>query len=429
MTPRKLLTFLTLATIVVALLGCCLPANALQRQARPTPTAAVVMESTVQTPKQQAAEGVATATPKPTSTAVVAEQPAQQSPKPSATGRAAAVTPELLTEEQIFDAVEAMTVRVYEKVSPSVVHIKSQVTTMDFFGGLYPSEGTGSGFIIDKQGHIVTNNHVVEGAENIEVTLFDKTVAKAKIVGLDPFNDLAVLRIDVDPDKLHPVDMSFDGQLKVGQRAIAIGNPYGLDWTLTEGVISALGRPLQFSLNRIIYDTIQTDAAINPGNSGGPLLNSRGQLIGVTSAVRSGAENIGFAIPLSTLRRVIPELIENGRYRHPWLGIAGYTLFPELAQRLGLPVEKGILIARVYANSPAVEAGLRGATREVILGNTRLYVGGDILVEINGVSIDSNEALREFLETRTRVGEQVEIKFYRGDKLMTSRATLTERQQ
>jgi S1-C subfamily serine protease len=178
-----------------------------------------------------------------------------------------------------------------------------------------------------------------------------------------------------------------------------------------------------------MYDTIQTDAAINPGNSGGPLLNSQGQLIGVNSAVRSGAENIGFAIPLSTLRRVLPELIQNGRYRHPWLGMAGYTLFPELSQQLDLPVEKGILIARVYANTPATEAGLRGASREVVLGNTRLYVGGDILVEIDGVSIDSNEILREFLETRTHVGQQVEIKFYRGDKLMTAQATLTERQQ
>ena len=396
---RRQLILIVLALIVVALLGCGVSVDALQRQARPTPTAVVLIRSTAQASEQSAPVLVVTATPAP------------------------------LTEEQLFDAAEALTIRVYEKVSPSVVHIKSQVTTMDFFGGLYPSEGTGSGFIMDKEGHIVTNNHVVEGAENVEVTLFDKTVAKAEIVGLDPFNDLAVIRIKVDADKLQPVDMSFSGQLKVGQRAIAIGNPFGLDWTLTEGVISALGRPLQISRERIMYDTIQTDAAINPGNSGGPLLNSHGQLIGVNSAVRSGAENIGFAIPLSTLRRVVPELIQNGRYRHPWLGIAGYSLSPELSQRLNLPVEKGILIARAYADSPAVEAGLKGASSEVVLGNTRLYVGGDILVEIDGVSIDSNEVMREFLETHTRVGQQVEVKFYRGDKLMTSRATLTERQQ
>ena len=254
-------------------------------------------------------------------------------------------------------------------------------------------------------------------------------MTKAEIVGLDPLNDLAVIRIKVDADKLHPVDMSFSEQLKVGQRAIAIGNPYGLDWTLTAGVISALGRSLQISQDRIMYDVIQTDAAINPGNSGGPLLNSHGQLIGVNSAMRQGAQNIGFAIPLSTVRRVVPELIQNGRYRHAWLGLAGYSLFPELSQRLELPVEKGILIAQVVANGPAAQAGLRGANREAVLGNTRLYVGGDILVEIDGVAIDSNGALREFLETRTRVSQQVEVKFYRGDKVMTARATLSEREQ
>jgi putative serine protease PepD len=382
---------------IVALLGCSLSANILREQVQPTPT--------------------------------VEAQPTPQEPDQPAPVRVVTATPEPLTEQEAYDAAEASTIRVYERVSPAVVHIKSQVTTMDFFGGLYPAEGTGSGFIIDKEGHIVTNNHVVEGAENVEVTLFDKTVTKAEIVGLDPLNDLAVIRIKVDADKLHPVDMSFSEQLKVGQRAIAIGNPYGLDWTLTAGVISALGRSLQISQDRIMYDVIQTDAAINPGNSGGPLLNSHGQLIGVNSAMRQGAQNIGFAIPLSTVRRVVPELIQNGRYRHAWLGLAGYSLFPELSQRLELPVEKGILIAQVVANGPAAQAGLRGANREAVLGNTRLYVGGDILVEIDGVAIDSNEALREFLETRTRVSQQVEVKFYRGDKVMTARATLSEREQ
>lgn len=391
------LALLVAGATIVALLGCSLSANILREQVQPTPT--VEAQATPQEPDQPAPVRVVTATPEP------------------------------LTEQEAYDAAEASTIRVYERVSPAVVHIKSQVTTMDFFGGLYPAEGTGSGFIIDKEGHIVTNNHVVEGAENVEVTLFDKTVTKAEIVGLDPLNDLAVIRIKVDADKLHPVDMSFSEQLKVGQRAIAIGNPYGLDWTLTAGVISALGRSLQISQDRIMYDVIQTDAAINPGNSGGPLLNSHGQLIGVNSAMRQGAQNIGFAIPLSTVRRVVPELIQNGRYRHAWLGLAGYSLFPELSQRLELPVEKGILIAQVVANGPAAQAGLRGANREAVLGNTRLYVGGDILVEIDGVAIDSNEALREFLETRTRVSQQVEVKFYRGDKVMTARATLSEREQ
>lgn len=354
----------------------------------------------------------ATATPLPTST-----------PMPTATPSGGAITA-TLSDDQILDIAEAMTIRVYEKVSPSVVHITSKVINMDFFGGLYPSEGTGSGFIIDKQGHIVTNHHVIEDAETIEVTLLDGTVAEARVIGTDPLNDLAVIQVDVDPAKLQPVDMSYEGDLKVGQRAIAIGNPFGLDWTLTSGVISSIGRPLQVSSERIIFDVIQTDAAINPGNSGGPLLNSRGQLIGVNAAIRSGAENIGFAIPLGTLRRVVPELIANGRYPHPWLGVAGYSLGPELAKNLNLPVEKGVLVARVYNNSPAVRAGLQGASREAIIGNRRLLVGGDIIVELDGQTIDSNITLTQVLETRTRVGDEVEIKFYRGNKLMSARVKL-----
>lgn len=354
----------------------------------------------------------ATATPLPIST-----------PTPTVTPSGGAITA-TLSDDQILDIAEAMTIRVYEKVSPSVVHITSKVINMDFFGGLYPSEGTGSGFIIDKQGHIVTNHHVIEDAETIEVTLLDGTVAEARVIGTDPLNDLAVIQVDVDPAKLQPVDMSYEGDLKVGQRAIAIGNPFGLDWTLTSGVISSIGRPLQVSSERIIFDVIQTDAAINPGNSGGPLLNSRGQLIGVNAAIRSGAENIGFAIPLGTLRRVVPELIANGRYPHPWLGVAGYSLGPELAKNLNLPVEKGVLVARVYNNSPAVRAGLQGASREAIIGNRRLLVGGDIIVELDGQTIDSNITLTQVLETRTRVGDEVEIKFYRGNKLMSARVKL-----
>jgi S1-C subfamily serine protease len=218
-----------------------------------------------------------------------------------------------------------------------------------------------------------------------------------------------------------------EGQLKVGQQAIAIGNPFGLDWTLTVGVISSLGRPLRVSEERVIYDVIQTDAAINPGNSGGPLLSSRGRVIGVNTALRQGAENIGFAIPLATVKRVVPELIENGRYRHPWLGVSGYSLFPELSRRLDLPVERGLLIARITPNSPAAEAGLRGATGQVELGNARIFVGGDIIVEIDDVAIDSSETLREFLETKTRFGQEVEVTFYRGNEKMQTNVVLGER--
>jgi S1-C subfamily serine protease len=331
--------------------------------------------------------------------------------------------------EALLDAVDAMNVRVYEQVSPSVVHITSRVVARDFWGGGRPSDGTGSGFVIDREGHIVTNYHVIERAETIEVTLLDETMVEAQVVGVDPLSDLAVLRVDVDPDALHPVIMSASGEIKVGQRAIAIGNPFGLDWTMTIGVVSSVGRPLQLSDSRILYGVVQTDAAINPGNSGGPLLNARGELIGVNTAIRRGADNIAFAIPLSTVQRVVPELIANGRYARPWLAISGYSITPELAERLDLPIERGILIVRVQPGGPADRAGLRGAQREVVIGNSRLWVGGDLLVAIDGAPIADNAALAEYLETRTRVGQEVALTLYRDGQEITVQTILQERQQ
>lgn len=362
----------------------------------------------------------------PTATPDVAAYPRAYSPSQTANPPTADAEPAVFEGESYFNPVEAQTIDVYERASLSVVHITSRVITPDFFGGLTPSEGTGSGFVIDEQGHIVTNYHVIEGAESIEVTLLDETVAEAEVVGIDPLNDLAVIRVDVDSQKLHPVEME-EGEIRIGQQAIAIGNPFGLDWTLTVGVVSSVGRPLRVSEDRVIYDVIQTDAAINPGNSGGPLLSSRGRVIGVNTALRQGAENIGFAIPLKTLERVVPELIEKGRYRHPWLGVAGYTLSPELSRRLDLPVERGLLIARVTPDSPGTEAGLRGATHWVELGNARVLAGGDIIVRIDDVAIDGSESLREFLETETRFGQEVEVVFYRGDEKMSTRVVLDER--
>jgi S1-C subfamily serine protease len=342
----------------------------------------------------------------------------------SAVATPTAVAPFSAGDAQIVAAMEATNEWVYQQVSPSVVHITSQVISLGYFGGAYPSEGTGSGFIYDRLGHIVTNYHVVEGASSIEVTLLDHTVATATVVGVDELNDLAVLSVDVPAEKLEPVDTSFSGDLRVGQYALAICNPYGLDWTFTMGVISSLGRSLQVDTNRTIYDVVQTDAAINPGNSGGPLLNMQGQLIGVNTAIRSGAENISFAIPLETVQRVVPELIANGRYAHPWLGAAGYSLFPELASRLDLPVDEGLLIAQVSSGSPAAEAGLQAGTQRVRIGNSSLLAGGDILVSLAGYPIDSGDTLQQVLETRARVGQQVEIQFYRGDQLMTAQVVL-----
>jgi len=358
---------------------------------------------------------VPTATPRPTSTPIVLV--ATPTPLP----------PGALSET--VDVGEQLIMNVYQKVSPSVVHITSRVIMMDFFFGPMPEEGTGSGFILDDEGHIVTNNHVVEGAEKVEVTLFDGTVVPAEIVGTDPLNDLAVIRIDVDKSKLHPVELGDSTTLRVGQRAIAIGNPFGLDWTLTAGVISSLGRPLQVSENRYLFNIIQTDAAINPGNSGGPLLDSHGRVIGVNTAIRAGAENIGFAVPVETVKRVIPELIAHGRYRHPWMGILGYTITPEFARRLELPTESGVLIARIYRGSPADRAGLRGATREVIIGNMRVLVGGDIIVAVDGHQIKDNKALTQYLETQTKVGQKITLTIMRDGREKQVELELGERPQ
>jgi S1-C subfamily serine protease len=353
---------------------------------------------------------------------------AASAPVPAPTPQPTATPPgsSAETELALLEAEDRLISELYASVSPSVVHVTSRVITMDFFWGPTPSEGTGSGFVIDKEGHVVTNNHVVEGAESIEVILSDETQVPAQIVGVDPPNDLAVLKIEVDPEKLMPIRLGDSTELRVGQRAIAIGNPFGLDRTLTTGVISALGRPLQEDENTVVYNVIQTDAAINPGNSGGPLLNMRGQVIGVNTAIRQNAEGIGFAVTVDTIKRVVPELIKMGRYPHPWLGVLGYSITPELAQALDLPVQRGLLVARLYRSSPADRAGLRGATREVIVGNRRLLAGGDILTAVDETAVRDWDSLQEYLEQNTRVGQMVTLTLLRDGQELKKTATLAE---
>jgi S1-C subfamily serine protease len=298
---------------------------------------------------------------------------------------------------------------------------------MDFFFGPMASEGTGSGFVWDEQGHIVTNYHVVEGAEQIEVVFSDETQLPAQVVGIDPPNDLAVLRVDPAAVQMFPTELGTAADLRVGQRAIAIGNPFGLDRTLTTGVISALGRPLETEQNQFIFNVIQTDAAINPGNSGnsgGPLLNSRGQVIGINTAIREGAEGIGFAVPADTLRRVVPVLIAEGRYRHPTLGLLGYSITPRLAEALQLPVERGILVAQLVRGGPAQAAGVRGAQQEVVVGNQRILIGGDIVTAINNQPVADWNALLEYLELHTQVGHDVVLSLLRDGQPLELTLTL-----
>ncbi len=328
---------------------------------------------------------------------------------------------------------ERVIINIYRKAAPSVVNITTRVLQWDFFFGVYPEEGAGSGFVYDKEGHIVTNYHVIEGAQSIEVSFGEDLSVPAEVVGVDPPNDLAVLKVDVPPDRLVPVELGDSSTLQVGQWAIAIGNPFGrFERTLTVGVISALNRTLELEDGRIIRNLIQTDAAINPGNSGGPLLDSKGRVIGVNTAIVSpsrASAGVGFAIPVNVLKRVVPELIAYGRYRHPWLGIIGYTVTPALARRLNLPVDQGVLVARVYRGSPAHKAGIRGATDQVVIGNRVILTGGDIITAIDGTPIKGADALNAYLEDNTRVGQTVELSIVRDGKALTVKVTLEEEPQ
>jgi S1-C subfamily serine protease len=262
------------------------------------------------------------------------------------------------------------------------------------------------------------------------VTLADRTVLPAKVVGTDPYNDLAVLKVNAPMAQLTPLELGTSANLRVGRRAIAIGNPFGLDRTLTVGVISSLGRVIEREGQLPLGEAIQTDAAINPGNSGGPLLDSQGQVIGVNTAIRSptgGSVGIGFAVPVDAVKRVVPELIEKGYYAHPWLGFEAYSIGPGLARRLDLPLEKGLLIARIYRDGPAHRAGLQGADREVRVGNYVILAGGDIVTALDDTAVEAMQDLIIYLETKTRVGSRLMLTIVRDGNEQQVAITVGER--
>ena len=319
-------------------------------------------------------------------------------------------------------AEEEVVIGVYRAASPGVVHITSTVLSQDFFFRIVPEQGTGSGFMVDDRGYILTNNHVVENADSLEVTLADKSKVPAKLIGRDPNNDLAVIRVTVPREKLTPLRLGDSGHLQVGQMAIAIGNPFGLDRTVTRGVVSALGRSLKSDTGRQIRNVIQTDAAINPGNSGGPLLNSRGEIIGINSAIftpSGGAVGIGFAIPVNTAKKLLPELIARGRASYPWLGISGMDITPSLARTLNLPAKEGVVIAQLAPGGPAARAGLRGSQRRVRVGNYMVSVGGDIIQALDGQKIAAVDDLTGFLDEKKKAGEDVRVDILRDGKPLT----------
>ncbi|MBM4430616.1 MAG: trypsin-like serine protease, partial [Chloroflexi bacterium] len=304
-------------------------------------------------------------------------------------------TTNTVSEQGAAFALEAQLISVYKASSPSVVTITTRTSVRSRFMGAVPQEreGTGSGFVYDRAGHIVTNFHVVEGAQRLMVTFTSGKTYEATVVGTDPANDLAVIHVDAGTDLPAPLPLADSDLLEVGQFVIAIGNPFGLGQALTTGVVSAVGRVIESPQdNRFIGQAIQTDAAINPGNSGGPMLDLNGRVVGVNSQIisPSGASvGVGFAVPSNTVQRVVPELIAKGSYAHPWLGLQLLSLTPDSAQMLRnagmtLPVDQGLLVAEVVAGSPAATAGVKGATRFVREGSTRIPIDGDVLTAING---------------------------------------------
>jgi S1-C subfamily serine protease len=324
---------------------------------------------------------------------------------------------------------EQIVISVYRQAGPAVVHLTSTALAYDFFFNPVPQRGTGSGFIVDDRGYILTNDHVVQEAESIEVTLADKSKVPAQLVGRDPNNDLAVVKINVPKEKLTPLRLGNSDALQVGQMAIAIGNPFGLDRTVTRGVVSSVGRTLRAESGRQIRGVIQTDAPINPGNSGGPLLNSRGEVIGINSAIYTpsgGSVGIGFAIPVNTAKRVLPQLIARGRASHPWLGISGLDITQEVAKALNLATGEGILIVEVSPQGPAARAGVRGSTRRARVGNTLVRVGGDILVGVDGRRISSIDELTAYLDEDRKVGDVVKVELLRDGRRLTVPVRLGE---
>jgi putative serine protease PepD len=323
---------------------------------------------------------------------------------------------------------EVINVNVFEKVHAAVVNIATTTLSVDFFMQVTPQQEVGTGFIIDKRGYILTNNHVIENAREIAVTLSNGKKLSATLVGRDPTSDLAVIKIPGD----HITDVAELGDssyLQVGQKALAIGNPFGLGQTLTTGIISALNRSIVTENNTQIDDVIQTDAPINPGNSGGPLLNSNGEVIGINTSIfttSGGSQGIGFAIAINHAKEIAEQLITTGKVARPWLGVASGISVSELSGYIDFGTDNGLLIVQLYQGSPADEAGLRGGDRMVRIGFYRLYIGGDIITDIDGNPVSESNDIDRALRKK-KVGDRVNVKIFRDRKSMDVSVRLTEK--
>jgi S1-C subfamily serine protease len=326
---------------------------------------------------------------------------------------------------------ESINVRVYRQASPAVANILTKATEYDFFMDPVPIEGAGSGFVIDEKGYILTNFHVVQDAQSIEVVLGDQTRFPGKFVGADQRNDVALVKIDPKGKHLVALPLGDSAALQVGQKVLAIGNPFGFQSTLTTGVVSALGRTVQTSQTTLIDEAIQTDAPINRGNSGGPLINSRGEVIGINSAIYTPSgttAGIGFAIPINTAKRIAQDLITEGRVHLAYIGVQTIPVGGYLAQALDLPVDAGLLVETAAKGGPAAAAGVRGGDRVAQAGMQRIAIGGDVIVAIDGAKVANTMDLNIILN-RKRPGDTVTLTVYRGGKKLDIPVKLGERNE
>lgn len=327
-----------------------------------------------------------------------------------------------------LDGEEQNNIAVYKKNIPSIVNVTSRAVTFDFFYGLVPQEGQGSGFVIDKDGHILTNYHVIADARQVEVTLHNRKKYRATVVGTDPAHDLAVIQIKAP--ELVPAVLGDSRNLQVGQKVYAIGNPFGLAGTMTRGIVSSI-RPVREPNGATIDEAIQTDAAINPGNSGGPLMNWHGEVIGINTMILSSVgqnAGIGFAIPINTAKAVLNDLVTLGRVRRPALGVQTIEITPELADEMSLAANHGLLIIQVRPGSAADQAGLRAGTERAYLGNTPIMLGGDLIVAIDEQRVDNEQDLTQVMNSH-RAGDTVKITIYRGKRKIDVNVSLGEARQ
>jgi S1-C subfamily serine protease len=325
-----------------------------------------------------------------------------------------------------LDSEEQNNILVYRRNIPSVVNVTSRTVSFDFFYGMVPQDGQGSGFVIDKEGHILTNYHVIAEARQVEVTMHNRKKYKATVVGTDPAHDLAVILIKGAPD-LVPAVLGDSRNLQVGQKVYAIGNPFGLAGTMTRGIVSSI-RPVREPNGATIDDAIQTDAAINPGNSGGPLMNWHGEVIGINTMILSSVNQnagIGFAIPINTAKAVLNDLMTLGRVRRPALGVRTIPISPELADEMGLPADFGLLIVQVTPGGSADRAGLQGGTERAYLGNIPIMLGGDLIVAIDGEKVQDEQDLSQMMNNH-RAGDTIKVTIYRNKKKLDVTVSLAE---